>query len=251
MVTTLTGQPASVDAESEERRLRIELAAAYRLADKFGLSEIVNTHISLRLPGTPSTYLLNPYGMLFGEVTASSLVKMDMTGNIVGESEYGVNAAGVAIHGTIQNARPDINCVFHTHTPYSTAVASLECGLLPMSQASLQFHGRIAYHEYGQAASDPYECAKLARDMGDKWFMLMRNHGALTLGRTVGQAFMWAFYLEKACQFQVLAQSTGQNIILTPEESRHTADPARVRADALAWPGLVRMLDREDQSYKD
>jgi ribulose-5-phosphate 4-epimerase/fuculose-1-phosphate aldolase len=124
------------DAAAEERELRIQLAAAYRLADKFGMSEIINTHISLRVPGEPGepmTFLLNPHGMLFNEITASSLVRVDVKGNVVGESEYPVNRAGLAIHGAIQEARPDISCVFHTHTPYVTAVASLECGLLPMS----------------------------------------------------------------------------------------------------------------------
>jgi len=244
-VTTTSAAPAV-----DERSLRIQLAAGYRLADKYGLGEMINTHISLRIPGT-THYLLNPYGMLFGEVTASSLVKMDLSGEVVEPGEWGVNAAGVAIHGTLQNARPDIDRVFHTHAPYSTAVASLGGGLLPMSQASLQFWGRTAYHVYGQAASDPAECARLAADMGDKWFMLMRGHGSITLGKTVGNAFMSAFYLEKACQFQVLAQSTGQSIVLTPEDTRHSADPARVRGEHRAWAGLMRQLDREDPSYRD
>lgn len=249
----MTTSPVSAAAEHvtvDERSLRIQLAAGYRLADKFGLGEMINTHISLRIPGT-THYLLNPYGMLFGEVTASSLVKMDLSGQMAEPSEWGVNAAGVAIHGTLQNARPDIDCVFHSHAPYSTAVASLECGLLPMSQASLQFWDRTAYHVYGQAASDPAECARLAADMGDKWFMLMRGHGSITLGKTVGHAFMAAFYLEKACEFQVLAQSTGQPIILTPEDTRHSADPARIRGEHRAWAGLIRLLDREDPSYQD
>ena len=238
------------DPAALERELRIELAAAYRLADKFDMSEIINTHISLRVPGTTATFLLNPHGMLFSEITASSLVKVDLQGNVVGESQYPVNRAGVAIHSAIQEARPDINCVFHTHTPYCTAVSSLECGLLPMSQAALQFYGQLAYHDYGRAASDPAERAALQHDIGDSWYMLMRNHGALTLGKTVGQAFMAAYYLEKACQFQVLAQSTGQPLIMTPEDTRERSDPSH-RGEERAWPGLLRLLDREDPSYRD
>jgi ribulose-5-phosphate 4-epimerase/fuculose-1-phosphate aldolase len=188
--------------------------------------------------------------MLFSEITASSLVHVDLKGNVVGESEYPVNRAGLAIHGAIQEARPDVNCVFHTHTPNVTAVASLECGLLPMSQAALQFYGQLAYHDYGRAASDPTERSRLQEDMADRWYMLMRNHGALTLGKTVGQAFMAAYYMEKACEFQVLAQSTGQTIIMTPEYTREKSDPS-MRGEERAWPGLMRMLDREDPSYRD
>lgn len=241
---------AQTDPMAIERALRIELAAAYRLADRFGMSEIINTHISLRVPGTRTTFLLNPHGMLFNEITASSLVKVDLQGNVVGESEYPVNRAGVAIHSAIQESRPDINCVFHTHTPYCTAVSSLACGLLPMSQAALQFYGQVAYHDYGRAASDPSERASLQDDLGDMWYMLMRNHGGLTVGKTVGQAFMAAYYLEKACQFQVLAQSTGQTIIMTPEDARERSNPAS-RGEERAWPGLLRMLDREEPSYRD
>jgi ribulose-5-phosphate 4-epimerase/fuculose-1-phosphate aldolase len=188
--------------------------------------------------------------MLFSEITASSLVKVDYAGEIVGDSDWPVNRAGVAIHGTVLEARPDINCVFHTHMPYTTAVSSLECGLLPMSQAALRFEGLLAYHDYGRAATDPIECSRLAEDFGDKWVMLLRNHGGLTTGKTVGDALVAAFYLEKACQFQVLAQSTGQPIVLPSEETRGTGENFP-RNEERAWAALVRQLDREDPSYKD
>jgi ribulose-5-phosphate 4-epimerase/fuculose-1-phosphate aldolase len=248
MTETLAQRADSISAE--ERELRIQLAAGYRLADKFGMSEIINTHISLRVPGPTPTYLLNPHGMLFNEITASSLVKVDYAGNIVDESDWPVNRAGVAIHGTILEARPDINCVFHTHMPYTTAVSSLECGLLPMSQAALRFDGLLAYHDYGRAATDPIECSRLAEDFGDKWVMLLRNHGGITTGKAVGDALVAAFYLEKACQFQVLAQSTGQPIVLPSEEARGTGENFP-RNEERAWAALVRQLDREDPSYKD
>ncbi|MEA2642647.1 MAG: hypothetical protein QOF51_4041 [Chloroflexota bacterium] len=251
---------AEQEADAAEREIRIQLAAAYRLADKFGMSELINTHISMRVPGQPSTYLLNPHGLFFDEITASSLVKVDHAGEIVGESEWPVNAAGAAIHGAIQRARPDVNCVFHTHTPYATAVSMIECGLLPASQAAMRFQGIVAYHDYGRAAVDPVECELLAEDFGDKSVMLLRNHGLITAGKTVGEAFVAAYYLEKACQFQVLAQSTGQPIVMptlgrNPERaagSRPIPESGRTgRSEERAWPGLLRMLDREDASYRD
>jgi ribulose-5-phosphate 4-epimerase/fuculose-1-phosphate aldolase len=248
-VTETVTRTDSTDRSAEERELRVQLAAAYRLADKYGMSELINTHISLRLPGT-DTYYLNPHGMLFDEITASSLVRVDMQGNLVEPSEYPANGAGTAIHGAILGARPDVNCVFHTHTPYATAVSSLECGLLPMTQASLRFNGTLAYHTYGRAAGDPAECDALAEDMGDKVVMLLRNHGMITTGKTVGEAFVAAFYLEKACQFQILAQSTGQPIVM-PAEDLQRSPGRQLGAYERAWPALVRMLDREDPSYKD
>ena len=192
-----TDQRRTGQISAEERELRIQLAAAYRLADKYGMSELIYTHISLRVPGSTPAYLLNPYGMLFHEITASSLMKLDFAGNIAGPTEWPVNRAGVAIHGSILAARPDVNCVFHTHTPYTTAVSALECGLLPMSQAALRFQGQIAYHDYGRAATDAAEGARLVKDMADKPVMILRNHGGITTGKTVGEAFVASDYLEK------------------------------------------------------
>jgi ribulose-5-phosphate 4-epimerase/fuculose-1-phosphate aldolase len=249
-VTRINRGP-SREWSDEEHELRVNLAAAYRLADKYGMSELINTHISLRMPDDPAVYLFNPHGMLFDEITASSLIKVDLRGNVVGNSEYTANRAGVAIHGSILAARPDVACVFHTHTPYATAVSSLECGLLPMSQAALRFEGQLAYHDYGRAATDPAECDRLAEDIGDKSVMLLRNHGILTTGRTVGEAFVSAFYLEKACQFQILAQSAGVPLVMPAEEIRLAASGRSTGADERAWPGLLRMLDREDPSYRD
>jgi ribulose-5-phosphate 4-epimerase/fuculose-1-phosphate aldolase len=235
---------------AQEREARVQLAAGYRLADKYGMSELTSTHISLRVPGPTPTFLLNPPGLLFSEITASSLIKVDLDGNVVGGPARSGNRVGIEIHRAIQAARPDANCVFHTHTPYCTAVASLECGLLPMSQAALRFHGDIAYHEYGRAGFDPAENDRLARDLGDKWTMLLRNHGAITLGRTVGQAFTAAFYLELACKFQILAQSSGAPIVMPGEETFGAGRPSLDR-EAPAWPALLRMLDREDPSFRD
>jgi ribulose-5-phosphate 4-epimerase/fuculose-1-phosphate aldolase len=235
---------------AEERELRIQLAAAYRLADKYGMSELIYTHISLRVPGPTPTYLLNPHGMLFNQITASSLVKIDFAGHVAGPSEWPVNRAGVAIHGSILSARPDINCVFHTHMPYTTAVSALECGLLPMSQAALRFQGQTAYHDYGRAATDPAECARLVNDLGDKPVMILRNHGGITTGKTVCEAFVASYYLEKACQFQILAQSAGVPLAM-PADEIIAASGGRPAGDERAWPSLLRILDREDPSYRE
>ena len=250
MKAMATDQQRAGEIIADERELRIQLAAGYRLADKYGMSELIYTHISLRMPGPKPTYLLNPYGMLFSQITTSSLVKLDFEGKLVGPTEWPVNRAGVAIHGAILAARPDVNCVFHTHMPYTTAVSALECGLLPMSQAALRFQGQTAYHDYGRAAADPVECARLAKDMGDKSVMILRNHGGITTGKTVCEAFIASFYLEKACQFQILAQSAGVPLSM-PADEIIAASGGRPPGDERAWPSLLRMLDREDPSYRE
>lgn len=250
MMAITTDQRRTGEISEEERELRIQLAAAYRLADKYGMSELIYTHISLRVPGPTPTYLLNPYGMLFNQITASSLVKIDFAGNVAGPSEWPVNRAGVAIHGSILAARPDINCVFHTHTPYTTAVSALQCGLLPMSQAALRFQGQTAYHDYGRAASDAAEGARLVKDLGDKSTMILRNHGGITTGKSVCEAFIASFYLEKACQFQILAQSAGAPLAM-PDDEIIAESGRRPAGDELAWSSLLRMLDREDPSYRE
>jgi len=250
MKAMATDQQRAGEIIADERELRIQLAAAYRLADKYGMSELIYTHISLRMPGPMPTYLLNPHGMLFSQITASSLVKLDFEGKLVGPTEWPVNRAGVAIHGAILAARPDVNCVFHTHMPYTTAVSALECGLLPMSQAALRFQGQTAYHDYGRAAADPVECARLAKDMGDKSVMILRNHGGITTGKTVCEAFIASFYLEKACQFQILAQSAGVPLAM-PADEIIAASGGRPAGDERAWSSLLRMLDREDPSYRE
>jgi ribulose-5-phosphate 4-epimerase/fuculose-1-phosphate aldolase len=246
-----TVQASAVDVSTDERALRIQLAATYRLAEKFGMSEIINTHISLRVPGPTPTFLINPQGLLFDEITASSLVRVDLAGNIVGHGDYQpVNRAGVNIHGAVLDARPDVNCVVHTHTPQSVAVSALQCGLLPLSQAAMRFVGDIAYHDYGRAVADPAECSRLAEDLGDKRVMLMRNHGTLTTGRTVGEAFMAAYYLDRACQIQIAAQSTGQPLVIPAEETSASV-VAPAGSEDRAWAALVRRLERQDPSYRD
>jgi len=250
MAKVATDQRHANQITEEERELRVQLAAGYRLADKYGMSELIYTHISMRVPGSTPAYLLNPHGMLFNQITASSLVKLDFAGKLVGPSEWPVNRAGVAIHGSILAARPDVNCVFHTHMPYTTAVSALECGLLPMSQAALRFQGQTAYHDYGRVASDSAEGARLVKDLGDKRVMLLRNHGGITMGKTVCEAFIASYYLEKACQFQILAQSAGAKLTM-PADDIIAGSGGRGGSDERAWPSLLRMLDREDPSYRE
>ncbi|WP_238067622.1 MULTISPECIES: class II aldolase/adducin family protein [Pseudomonas] len=246
-----------------EQGLRQELAACYRLIAHFRMSDLIFTHISLRLPGPEHHFLINPYGLLFDEITASSLVKIDLQGRPVEATPHPVNPAGFVIHSAIHAAREDARCVLHTHTRAGCAVAALECGLLPLNQMSMEFYGKVAYHGYEGIALDMDEQRRLVADLGDKPVMILRNHGLLTTGRSVAEAFLRMYYLEKACEIQLAAQSAGQVILPPAEVCRHTErqfnDPGRglkqgelADADALqlAWAALLRMLERVAPDYR-
>jgi ribulose-5-phosphate 4-epimerase/fuculose-1-phosphate aldolase len=236
----------------DEREARVQLAAAYRLAERFGMTDLIYNHISLRVPGADHHFLINPFGRLYRDITASSLVKIDLDGNIVGESRWPINPAGFVIHGAVHRARPEVNCVLHTHTTYGATVAALESGLLPISQFAMRFYGRVAYHDYEGLANSEEERDRLAEDLGDKAVMILRNHGLLTTGRTVGEAFVSMEYLERACRIQVEAQSTGGKIVIPPREVCEMAAAQFGPSEhELAWPALVSMLDEVDPSYKD
>ncbi|HVG81732.1 MAG TPA: class II aldolase/adducin family protein [Methylomirabilota bacterium] len=238
---------------TEERAARVELAACYRLIAHFRMTDLVYTHISARVPGTEH-FLLNPYGLLFEEVTASNLVRIDIEGQIVEDTPYEVNPAGFTIHSAIHRARPDVNCVLHTHTRAGMAVSCMREGLLPLSQIALQFYGRLAYHDYEGIALDLDERERLERDLGQRKAMILRNHGLLTVGESVPEAFSLMFYLERACEIQIAALSTGRELIQpSPEVCEKTAqqheggeEPAGVRE----WRALVRQLDKADPSYR-
>ena len=236
-----------------ERELRIQLAAAYRLIDKFQMSDLIYTHISVRVPGPEHHFLINPYGMMFNEITASSLVKVDLEGNIVGESEWSVNPAGFVIHSAIHAAREELHCVLHTHTKYGMAVSVLDCGLLPITQFSLQFYNRVAYHNYEGVSLSLEERERLVKDLGDKKVMILRNHGLLTAGRTIPEAFILMFYLNRSCEVQIAAQSAGTPLIIPPVDvCEHSAIQQEVDdLGQLEWPAFVRMLDRDDPSYRN
>ncbi len=238
-----------------EWETRVQLAAFYRLLARFRMTDLTATHVSAVVPGRDREFLLNPYGLLFEEVTASSLVKCDFEGNVLDTTPYGLNPAGFAIHAAIHKARPDAVCVAHTHTRAGTVLAGPRRELLPLNQINLIFYDRIAYSEY-VFIEEIHECAQMVADLGDKCAMVMWNHGLLTTGRAISEAFVLMYYLDKTCEIQVEAMATGQELRLPPPDVCEEA--ARrywvwYKSDAfgqLDWDALVRRLDAEDPSYR-
>ncbi|HOP20426.1 MAG TPA: class II aldolase/adducin family protein [Amphiplicatus sp.] len=241
----------------EEWRLRCELAATYRLVALYGWDDLVFTHISVRCPdeGGKARFLINPYGVLFEEMTATSLVKIDVDGNVVGETPYFSNPAGFTIHSAIHMARDDAHAVLHVHTPYGVAVSAQQGGLKRYTQFSMIVHDDVAYHDYEGIATDLDERERLVKDMGNHGFLILRNHGTLTVGPNCAIAFLRMYFLEQACKAQILAQSD-----LKPpheEKSKMSAkvmqqgSPAFVKGigDNLAWPGLLRKLNRVNPGF--
>ena len=240
----------------EEWQVRVELAAAYRLAARNGWDEIIYNHISARVPGPEEHFLLNPFGLSFDEVTASNLVKIDLDGNIIGHSDYPINSAGYTIHSAIHSARHDVGCVLHLHTEAGTAISMLEEGLLPLSQTAMLFYGRIAFHEYEGVALDLGERQRLIEDLGDKSIMILRNHGTLVAGRNVGDAFVQMALLEKACTSQLHAMACNVKLHTAPESvpagvARSMAKPPRYGGTDTAWKAMMRRLDRVDTGYRN
>jgi ribulose-5-phosphate 4-epimerase/fuculose-1-phosphate aldolase len=240
----------------EEWKTRVELAAAYRLVAHFGWDDLVFTHISARVPGADHHFLINPYGLLFDEITASSLVKVNLNGKIVMDTPYFINPAGFTIHSAIHAVREDVACVLHTHSQYGTAVSAQKSGLLPISQQSLFPLTSLAYHGYEGIVLNEDEKPRLVGNLGQKNFMMLRNHGLLTCGRTVGEAFLFMYVLESACRIQILAQSGGSEVLRVAEPIVEgiTAQVGAVTKGLgaeLVFPGLLRKLDRLDPSYKN
>ena len=234
-----------------EWQARVDLAAAYHLTDHFGMTALIYNHITARVPGADDLFLINEYGLGYEEVTASNLVKIDMAGNILDGGERRINVTGYVIHSAIHAARHDVTCVMHTHTPYGMAVSALERGLLPLQQDAYQFHERLSYHEFEGVAVDIDERERLVTDLGDKNAMILRNHGLLTVGRSVAEAWVRMWQLEQACKVQVLAQSTGQAIRQAPISAiGRTAAFFDREPVALEWAWLLRTLNRKDPSYK-
>jgi ribulose-5-phosphate 4-epimerase/fuculose-1-phosphate aldolase len=244
---------------SEEWQARVDLAACYRLVEMYGMADMMANHISMRVPGAGEAFLINPYGMLYEEITASSLIKIDLAGNILaspdfGELAYGINKAGYVIHSAIHEARPDVGCIIHTHSWASMAVSALDCGLLPITQTAMRFL-KIGYHEYVGVVLKDEEKASLVQDLGKGEAMILRNHGALVVGRTVGETFNWMHRLELACRSQVAAMSCNTPLRkVAPEvleETWNNYQPGTRRPYGLMeWPALLRKLDRIDPSYK-
>ncbi len=239
-----------------EWQTRVDLAACYRLIAMHGWDDLVFTHISARVPGPDEHFLINAYGLLFEEMTASSLVKVDLAGDKVMDSPYDVNPAGFVIHSAVHEARPDVGCVVHTHTKAGVAVSAQEQGLLPISQQSLFPLASLGYHDYEGVALNPEEKPRLVADLGDKTNLILRNHGLLTAGPTIPDAFLAMYVLETACQVQLLAQSSGDELRYVDAKivggiAEQAKAVTKGLGGKLAWPGLLRKLDRRDASYRN
>lgn len=254
----MTQATASIEdkVSAEEWEMRVELAAGYRLVALYGWDDLIFTHISARVPGEDHHFLINPYGFLFDEITASSLVKVDIDGRIVSETEHFINPAGFTIHSAIHAAREDAICVMHTHSLYGTAISAQADGLLPLSQQSLFALSGLSYHGYEGVALNEDEKPRLVADLGANNFMILRNHGLLTVGRTVADAFLEMYILEAACRIQILAQTGGKELVHTAPQilegiKAQVEMVTKGMGADLVFPGLLRKLDKLDASYKD
>lgn len=237
---------------AEEWQTRVDLAALYRLVAMHGWDDLVYTHISARIPGPEHHFLINPYGLMFEEITASSLVKIDLDGNILQETPYFINPAGFTIHSAIHEAREDARFVMHLHTDQGVAVAAQRDGLLPLSQHALIVLPSLAYHDYEGIALNLDERSRLVADIGTKSLMLLRNHGTLSTGDTAANCWIGMYYLERACKQQVMALSAGrENVLFAPEaaQSAVQAQVSRGIGGALAWPGCLRRLEKASPGY--
>jgi ribulose-5-phosphate 4-epimerase/fuculose-1-phosphate aldolase len=249
--------PVRERVSQEEWQVRVDLAAAYQLAALFKWTDLIYTHFSARVPGSED-FLINAYGLMFDEISASNLVKIDHRGEVLDDpTGMGYNAAGFVIHGCVHEARPEINCVIHTHTRAGVAVSIMKCGLLPISQHAMRIQSEVTYHDYEGVALYKDEQVRMARDLGKKSkAMILRNHGLLALGETVREAFEIMYYLDTACQIQVDAMAGGlHNVQLMSDEAARKSyerlsmnDHPRAHRD---WPALLRLLDRRGVSYKD
>jgi ribulose-5-phosphate 4-epimerase/fuculose-1-phosphate aldolase len=261
-IDTATAQPTN-GIDPAEWATRVDLAACYRLVDLYAMTDLHLNHISARVPGHDEHFLINSFGMMYEEITASSLIKVDLSGKIVANAnpEYGVNLPGYVIHSAIHGARHDVACVLHTHTNAGMAVSVLKCGLLPLTQTAMRW-AHVAYHDFEGVVVDLDERKRLVDNLGDAEVMILRNHGLLAVGQTIGQAFNNIYRLERACQTQLLALACNSEIATPPREviarsnAQLTIMPSpdaqgkRRPHGSLEWPALKRMLDRRDPSYK-
>jgi ribulose-5-phosphate 4-epimerase/fuculose-1-phosphate aldolase len=242
---------------SAEWRTRMELAACYRLAAHYRMTDLIYTHITARVPGEEGAFLINPYGLRWEEITASSLVKIDVDGNKLGDSPHRVNPAGFTIHSAVHRARHDAAWVMHTHTRAGVAVASLAEGLLPLNQIALQFYGRVGYHDFEGIALDLEERGRIVADLGGHPALILRNHGLLTVGQSAAQMFSNMFYLDRACEIQVATLSMGRPLKDVPQDvaTRVTRQYDQMAFDdgdlLLEWDAQLRLLDSIDTSYRE
>jgi len=241
---------------AEEWAIRTDLAAAYRLVAHYGWDDLIFTHLSARVPGPEHHFLINPYNLMFDEITASSLVKIDTEGHPVMETPYITNPAGFTIHSAIHMNREDAHAVMHLHTRAGQAVSAQAEGLMPITQTAMIINHDLAYHEYEGIATDLEERERLVEDLGTKNSMILRNHGTLAVGETVGQCFLRLYFLERACDAQIALLSAGRDNLYgapqgTPQKVESQTKGIGMLADMLAWPALLRKLDRIDPSYRD
>jgi ribulose-5-phosphate 4-epimerase/fuculose-1-phosphate aldolase len=243
------------EVSPEEWQARLELAACYRLVDRYGMTDLIYNHITARVPGAEDELLINLYGLLYKEITASSLVRIDLEGNILWKprTDYGINKSGYVIHGAIHRGRPDVGCVIHTHTRAGMAVAAMKCGLLPLSQTAMRFVGHIGYHDYEGPAVELAERERLVRDLGSHDAMILRSHGLLTCGATVPQAFNTLYQLEMSCRAQVDAMAARTELLVPPadvlERTAHLYQPGTRRPyGILEWPAMLRLLEAEQRN---
>lgn len=251
---------AKNDNSSAEWKTRVDLAAAYRLVEHYGWSDMLATHLSARIPGEEDHFLINPFGLMFDEITASNLVKVDEEGNILSESEYDINPAGFVIHSAVHMNKPEIGCVLHTHTYAGVGVATQKDGLLPLTQHALAVIAHTGYHTFQGIATDLNERESLAVDLADNKVLFLSNHGLLTVGANVGEAFMWLFRAERACRMQLAFQQAGAEALPIPQDVQDVtiernrfqlSDKGYRPVGKIEWPALLRKLDKIDPSYKD
>jgi ribulose-5-phosphate 4-epimerase/fuculose-1-phosphate aldolase len=241
---------------TDERTLRIDLAAAYRLVALYGWDDLVFTHLSVRVPGPEHHFLINPYELMFDEITASSLVKIDIEGRPVEATSYRTNPAGFTIHSAIHMAREDAHAVIHLHTKHGQAVSAMSEGLMPLTQTAMIVHGDLAYHDYEGIATDLAERDRLVADLGARHLMILRNHGTLAVGATIAEAFLRIYFLERACEAQVLTLAAGRAGLNEPPHGMPAKVAGQSRmgleqvARTLTWPALLRRLDRIDPDYR-
>ena len=257
MPDTISTETAITEAEYATR---IDLAAAFRLVDLYGWSDMLATHLSARIPGPNEHFLINPVGVMFEEMTASCLVKVDIDGNILSESEFGINPAGYTIHSAVHMGRKDAGCVMHTHTAAGLGVATQKSGLLPLTQMALAVIAQTGYHDYEGPAFDLGERDRLIKDLASNNVLILRNHGLLTVGKTVAEAFVWLFRAERACRFQLSFQQAGVSPQEIPREVQGVSIERSKKAISASghrpigefeWPALIRKLNRENPGYAD
>lgn len=241
---------------AEEWQTRVDLAACYRLVALYGWADLVFTHITAKIPGAENHFLINPYGLMFDEITASSLVKIDLAGNKLDTANpFPINPAGFVIHSAIHSARHDAKCVLHVHTPNGVAVSAQKNGILPISQQSIFVLASLAYHDYEGVALNDDEKPRLVRDLGDKIFLILRNHGLLTVGESIADTFLSMYVFESACMIQVRAMAGGSELTPIPQPILDGAKQqvkivTKGLGGNLAWPGLLRKLDRMDSGFR-